>query len=195
MRLRLKAFFATITFFATNLLGFIFGPAIKDTLVGDYRVVSFNRRHYSAVLSLWRSCTIPTCSHRILLKLFGKKMCFVLIDHAGAVIGFLMLHYRAEELKQRRIHVALIAVRPESHGKGLGSALATTAFELYRNSCWIRGVSARYDVGNESSRRIFMKYGFQVSKNYFDETSQVNREYVVYSYIRPVLKSRLLYPG
>ena len=73
-------------------------------------------------------------------------------------------------------------LQPEFRKWGCGALLLTSAWNSFKKTKWIRGISARYTISNSLSRKLHENTGFKILKTYFDEDLKEERAYAVFDF-------------
>jgi ribosomal protein S18 acetylase RimI-like enzyme len=172
----------SIMFLLLNSIEYLLTPEIDELSDGELKVIAFDNEYLGDVIDLWRTTGFFSITYKFLLRLCGNRLCFILVNRNKKFLGFICFYYRFEDIKSRRIHAAVACLDINLKRKGYGRFLYKSAFDSFRKSRWIRGISAKYTVSNEPPRRILMKYGFNVVNRYFDKIEGEEREYAVYDF-------------
>jgi ribosomal protein S18 acetylase RimI-like enzyme len=154
-------------------------PVISPRNLEETLLVPYDIRHKDAVESLWNIPGAYTWQHDCLLKLFGKKLCTLMTDRSGNLIGFMAFYFKNDEIWHRYLHAAIAAVDPKYKGKGYGSILYFNSFDLMRSATFLRGFTANIDSDNAAPQAICKKYGFRVVKSFYDVKLGVRRDFAI----------------
>lgn len=172
----------SIMFLLLNFMEYLLTPEIQELSDGDVKIIPYSNKYLSSVIDLWRTAGFFSNTYKFLLRLFGNRLCFVLVNRNNEFLGFICFYFRFEDLKSRRIHDAISSINSDLKGRGYGGFLSKSAFDSFKRSKWIRGISVRYTVSNEATKRILLRYGFKVIDRYFDKVEGEEREYAVYDF-------------
>lgn len=172
--------FYKLLFLGVNMIGNFFLPNIKEKKLNDVVIRSYNKKYLADVKKLWNSLEEGCFGKRqkLLLTLFGKKTCFVMIKD-DKLIGFIFFYFRFNDLINQRIHSAFGVIDLAYRKIGYGALLPIFAWDYFREIKFIHGISSRYSLDNNPSRRLHEKYGFKVLYKYYDKHLQKDRVYVV----------------
>ena len=124
----------SIMFLLLNSIEYLLTPKIRELSNGDLKIIAYNNEYLGDVINLWRTAGFFSNTYKSLLRLFGNRLCFVLVNRNNEFLGFICFYYRFEDLKSRRIHAALAGLDVNLKGKGHGSFLYKSAFDSFRKS-------------------------------------------------------------
>ena len=172
----------SIMFLLLNSIEYLLTPKIDEVSDGDLKIFAYNNEYLGDVINLWRTAGFFSSTYRFFLRLFGNRLCFLLLNRNNEFLGFYCFYYRFEDLRTRRIHAAILGFNPNFRGKGYGNFLAKSAYDSLKKSKWIRGIGTKYTISNEASKKIHFKNGFKVIDSDFDKVEGEEREYAVYDF-------------
>lgn len=111
-------------------------------------------------LNLWRT---------ILYIIYGKKLITLAKDKKNEIVGFQMLYFKKEEIKNKTIHEAFIGIKPEHQNKSLATNLRLfSARNLKRSRC--KKISSKISKNNQASLESAIKCGFEPNPELSTET-------------------------
>ncbi len=172
----------SIMFLLLNSVEYLLTPKIDELSDGDLKVVAYHNEYLASVINLWKTAGYFSKTYKSFLRLFGNRLCLLLLNGNNELLGFFCFYYRLEDLGKRRIHAALKIIDPKVRGKGYGGFLHKSAFNVFGKTRWIQGISASYAVSDEASRKTLQKYGYKFVKRHFDTVLGKEMEDVVYDF-------------
>jgi RimJ/RimL family protein N-acetyltransferase len=168
-----------ILFLFVNYTGTLFLPKIRNITLGNIRITPFKKYYLKEVNEIFKSWWNYDISKKniLLLKYFGSKLCFLIINKKNEVIGFIILYFTFFDIVNRTIHSAYGCIKSVYRDYGYGSILFLHAWHWFSRINILKGISARYSVDNKSSIKLHQKAGFKNVEEYVDN----NRNRKVYS--------------
>lgn len=117
---------------------------------------------------------------KILLRYYGEKLCFVLIDTAEKkAIGYTLYYFNRKDIIARTIHVGYSGIAANYRNHGIGSSFRITILKHFAQTPDLDGVSTRISLSNVPSLRINLKNGYEIKEQYFDKQMNEERVYMV----------------
>lgn len=181
----ITSFVNSVVFFVLNFVGNLLLRKIDEIKIQDKRIIGFKKEYLGDLIEMWNlefkfSEFKFSRRDKYILYFFGNKICYLMIDNNGRLLGFMYFYFNWRDLVNRRIHSALAYMSPDCRGKGLGSVLHDNVFSSIFKNRWVRGISARWSSCNEAVSRILSKFGFEVVEKYLDKTTGEKRLYGIY---------------
>ncbi|MHC4075432.1 MAG: GNAT family N-acetyltransferase [Planctomycetota bacterium] len=178
---RIKYAARWMLFFPVNYIGSLLIPKIEEIQLENAKIIPYRQKYLADIDNIWNSYTHANLTKRDkrLLKLFGQKTCFLLTDKSENLIGFHGFYFNPNDLIKLRIHSAMGAIESKYRRCGYASVLFTLAYDSFRKTKYIRGISVRYSLNNIASRRIHEKYGFKTVEKYFNKKFKTEQIYAI----------------
>lgn len=186
MMKKIKFIIDKLPFFVVNFIGSLLIPKIEEIQFRDARIIPYNKRYLTDLIDIRNSWGEGSFSKtdEYLLKFFGKKTCFLMIDKNEELMGYSYFYFHFDDLKKHRIHFAFGGVKAKFRGRGYGGFLFKLTWNSFKKTKWIRGISSRYTLSNIPSRKLHEEIGFKTIKKYFDNNLKKERIYAVYDFYR-----------
>ena len=177
---KIKRLLKAMIFLASNFFGNLLITEIREMSFGDTRIIAYNNRYLDDVMDLWNSWLGPFSKiDEYLLMFYGKKTCFLMIHEDEELLGFLFFYFHFGDLLHRIIHEAAVCIVPAYRNYGYATSLFVSAYNSFKKTRWIRGISARYDLDNIPTRRLHEKCGFKAINEYYDQNLKKHRVYAI----------------
>lgn len=118
--------------------------------------------------------------NKILLKIAGTKLCFVLQDRTtGQSIGYSLYYFNKKDIDENTIHEAYVGMIPEYRGNGTGTIFRKAILEHFAQRTDLYGTSSRVSLSNKASLMSNLKNGYTIKERYFDKYMNEERVYMV----------------
>lgn len=171
-----------IFFLMINFIGCLLLPTIKEMRFRNVKIIPYNKKYLNDLNNIfksWKQNINISKKNIYLLNIFGKKLCFLMIDENEKLIGFIFLYFSYNDIKNRRIHSAFACMQSNYRGCGYGALLFIFALNWFTKIKWIKGISSRFAIDNNLSRKLHEKVGFKIIKKYFDEYIKKEKAYAI----------------
>jgi RimJ/RimL family protein N-acetyltransferase len=117
--------------------------------------------------------------HKKLYSEYGSKL-FIVAESkiSKKLVGIDMFYFNPRDFKESTVHEGFIGVLPEAQGQGIATIMRKAAIKHFSNN-GLKGISTRISKNNLGSFKSAKKLGFEVVDEYFDETMDEERCYLV----------------
>ena len=118
--------------------------------------------------------------NKILLKIAGTKLCFVLQDRTtGEVLGYSLYYFNKKDIDENTVHEGYVGIAAKHQGHGVGTMFRKTILRHFAGKTGLYGTSSRVSLSNKASLMSNLRNGYTIQERYFDKYMNEERVYMV----------------